>query len=490
MSTAANTYVVPDRLGVFIDNRWVESDSDRWLEVVDPSSALVVARVREASRGNVDAAVTAAQRAFGSWSVTSPAERAAWLDRMADVVAEHERELAELVTMEMGMPLSATPALVRSAVNSFRYYASLARSYEFTEERERIGDGGLTRVEQEPVGVVASIIPWNGPVASMGSKLAPALAAGCTVVFKPAPSTPLALYRAAELFAEIGLPPGVVNMLAADREISEYLATHPGVDKIAFTGSTAAGKRLMELAARHMKRINLELGGKSAAIVLDDAPLDDVVPVLVGAGCFNTGQVCAALTRVLVSDARHDQLVAAMTSAYQAIRIGDARDPATTMGPLAMERQQERVEGYIKLATEEGAHVVTGGGRPAQVGDGFYIEPTLLSGVDNSMRIAQEEIFGPVIAIITYRDEAHAIELANDSEYGLSGAVFSADEQHAIEVARKIRTGTISINTYVITAANTPFGGYKFSGQGREGGPDGLKLYLETKAINLPSRAT
>jgi acyl-CoA reductase-like NAD-dependent aldehyde dehydrogenase len=479
---------IHDRDGVFVDNAWIESTSDRWLEVIDPSFGAIVARVRDASPEDVDAAVASARRAFAGWSTTPPEERAQLLERIAEELERNADELAELTTTEMGAPITMAAYSPRMAAGTFRYYAEQARTFPFRQDRQR-PDGGITRILQEPAGVVAAIAPWNGPLPVAALKLAPALAAGCTAVMKAAPSTPLGTYRFAEILAEAGVPDGVVNVIAADRKGSQHLAEHPDVDKISFTGSTAVGKQLMSLAAERLARITLELGGKSAAIVLDDIPLEQVLPSLVPGGCRNTGQACFALTRVLVSHARHDELVDGMKAAFEGIKIGDAHDPATEMGPLAMERQRDRVEGYIRLAREEGATVVTGGGRPEGTPDGYFTEPTLLTGVDNSMRIAREEIFGPVISVIPYHDTNDAVRIANDTDYGLSGAIYAADPEKGFDIARRVRTGTITVNSFVFDTT-VPFGGYKCSGQGREGGPEGLAPFLEYKSVHMVPQRT
>jgi betaine-aldehyde dehydrogenase len=348
---------------------------------------------------------------------------------------------------------------------------------------------GLARraaVLSEPVGVVAAIAPWNGPLYLAVSKLAPALAAGCTVVVKPAPETPLNAIALAEACAAAGLPPGVVSILSSGREVGQHLVAHPGVDKVAFTGSTAAGRRIMATCAERMARVTLELGGKSAAILLDDADPATAAAEMVMGTTMNSGQACALLSRILVPDALHDRFVDALASLLGDLVVGDPFDEATDLGPLIAERQRDRVESYIRIAQDEGAKVAIGGGRPAGLDRGWYVEPTILDGVDNSMRVAREEIFGPVVSVIRYgSDQAEAISVANDSEYGLHGAVFTSDLDRGMAVARSIRTGTFTINGFGLDPS-IPFGGYKQSGIGREGGRSGLDAYLETKAVFLP----
>ena len=348
---------------------------------------------------------------------------------------------------------------------------------------------GTTLVRREPVGVVGAIVPWNVPLYVTMSKLAPALVAGCTIVLKPAPETPLDAYILAEAFAEAGLPKGVLNIVSAGREVGEHLVKHPDVDKISFTGSTAAGKRIMSLCGEQLKRVSLELGGKSAAVILDDADLDTTIPGLLPNSLMNNGEACVAQTRILAPRDRYQEVVDRLVEAVRAMPVGDPMDPATQIGPLVASRQRDRVEGYIAIGQEEGAKVAIGGGRPAGADKGWYVEPTVFVGVDNKMRIAQEEIFGPVVAVIPYDGEADAVRIANDSSYGLSGTVWTADPARGVDVARKVRTGTYTVNGFVLDFA-TPFGGFKQSGIGRELGPEGLEEYLELKSVNLPAGYT
>jgi aldehyde dehydrogenase (NAD+) len=330
--------------------------------------------------------------------------------------------------------------------------------------------------------VVAAIAPWNAPYAIMTQKIAPALVAGCTVIMKPAPETPLEAYIIAECAEEAGLPPGVLNLVPAHREASDHLVRNPGVDKVGFTGSTAAGRRIASVCGERIARVTLELGGKSAALVLDDFPVDQAAAILTGTICTMTGQVCATLSRVIVSRHRHDELAAAIVEAMGRIRVGDPNDPASQMGPLAMRRQLERVEGYVQKGIEQGAKLACGGRRPPHLPKGFYFEPTLFTNVDNRMVIAQEEIFGPVISLIACEDEADAIRIANDSIYGLNGAVFTPDADKAYRVARQLRTGCVGQNGLRMDFM-APYGGFKQSGIGREGGPENFLAYTETKTI-------
>jgi acyl-CoA reductase-like NAD-dependent aldehyde dehydrogenase len=337
--------------------------------------------------------------------------------------------------------------------------------------------------------VVAAIVPWNVPQFTLMLKLAPALIAGCTVVVKPAPETPLDTYLLAEWIIEAGLPAGVVNIVAAGREVGEHLVRHPGINKVSFTGSTAAGRKIGAICGEQLKRCTLELGGKSAAVVLDDFELTDKsARMLVTGAMVNAGQVCAAQTRILVPANRHDEIVGAMSEVTRALRVGDPVAATTDIGPLISERQRDRVERYIRLAVEEGASLVAGGSRPA-IEPGWYVQPTLFADVDNAMTIAREEIFGPVAAVIPYHDEAEAVAVANDSEYGLAGAVWTADIDHGEAVAARIRTGSVAVNSPGPLDAYGPFGGFKSSGYGREGGTEALDDYTEPQTIILPARA-
>jgi betaine-aldehyde dehydrogenase len=363
------------------------------------------------------------------------------------------------------------------------YYTKLAREYPF--EERRAGVMGPALVRREPVGVVGAIVPWNVPLFVSMLKLGPAMAAGATVVLKPAPETPLDAFLLADILNEAGLPPGVIHVVPAGREAGESLVVHPDVDKISFTGSTVAGRRIGALCGERLRRLTLELGGKSAAIVLDDADLEATMNGLVPAAIMNNGQACVAQTRILASRDRYQDVVDALVDRVKALKVGDALDPATEVGPLVAERQRTRVEGYIAEGQKEGAKVAAGGGRPASQSKGWFVEPTVFVNVDNKMKIAREEIFGPVLAVIPYDNVDDAIAIANDSNYGLSGTVWSGDVEAGIDVARRVRTGTYSVNQFMLEFA-APFGGFKESGLGRELGPEGLQGYVEYKTIALP----
>ena len=477
-----------DRSAFFIDGDWAAPATGATLQVVSPHTEQVVATVPEGSPADIDAAVAAARRAFdeGPWPRMSPDERIEVVQAFSNLYAGKLAEMAELITIEMGSPTSFSN-LAQSPAPWMQIESFLAVARAFPWEEARPGALGTdVIVRREPVGVVAAIPPWNVPQFTTMSKVVPALLAGCTVVVKPAPETPLDTYLMAELLAEAGVPAGVVNIVAAGREVGEHLVAHAGVDKVAFTGSTAAGRKIAAVCGEQLKRVSLELGGKSAAIVLDDADLAATMEGLKFTALMNSGQACVAQTRILAPRSRYDEVVDALAATVSTMQIGDPMDPATEIGPMVAQRQQERVEKYIALGQEEGARVVVGGnGRPDGLDAGWYVRPTVFADVDNRMRIAQEEIFGPVLSVIPFDDVDDAIRIANDSDYGLAGTVWTADVDAGLDVARRVRTGTYGVNTYTMDFA-APFGGYKSSGIGREFGPEGLAQYAELKAIYTP----
>jgi betaine-aldehyde dehydrogenase len=412
----------------------------------------------------------------------SHAERASYLRAFAEKMRERADDIARIWPNEMGILHSISQTLSHSVGDMYQSYADLAADVPFIESRTTASGAAHALVVREPVGVVGAIIPWNGPIMLTALKLAPALLAGCTVVIKASPEAPGHILLTAEVAEEVGLPPGVVNVLTADREASEALVRHPGVDKISFTGSSATGKRIATILGERIGRYTLELGGKSPAILLDDYDLGLAAQSLANSSCLMTGQVCAALTRVIVPRRRHDEMVEALSAEFEKIRVGDPFDPATQMGPLATARQRDRVESYIQLGRAEGFEVATGGGRPAHLNRGFFVEPTVFRNVQNSARIAQEEIFGPVLCVIPANDENDAVRIANDSQFGLNASVFTNDAERAYQIARQLRSGTVGHNAMRVDLGIS-FGGFKQSGIGREGGLEGLHPYLETKTV-------
>jgi aldehyde dehydrogenase (NAD+) len=477
-----------DRTTFFIDGDWAAPASSDTIEVVSPHTEQVVATVPEGSSADIDAAVAAARRAFdhGPWPRLSPEERIEVVQNFSNLYAGRMGEMADLITAEMGSPTSfSNLAQAPAPWMMIEAFLTVARNFPWEEKRTgMLGTDVIVR--REPVGVVAAIPPWNVPQFTTMSKVIPALLSGCTVVVKPAPETPLDTYLMAELLQEAGVPAGVVNIVAAGREVGEHLVAHPGIDKVAFTGSTAAGRKIAAVCGEQLKRVSLELGGKSAAIVLDDADLAATMEGLKFTALMNSGQACVAQTRILASRANYSTVVDALAETVAGMQVGDPMDPATEIGPMVAQRQQERVEKYIALGQEEGARVVLGGnGMPDGLTSGWYVRPTIFADVDNGMRIAQEEIFGPVLSVISFDDVEDAIRIANDSEYGLAGTVWTGDVEAGIDVARRVRTGTYGVNTYTMDFA-APFGGYKSSGVGREFGPEGMAHYTELKAIYRP----
>ena len=464
---------------VFIDGRL--RAADRAEPVLEAATGEPLGDGASATAAEVDEAVTAARAALAEWSSAPPDHRAEVLGGFAAALQRRARTTDQLVTRENGMPMS----LSRGANGAFpaallRYYAQLITETPIEEIRPSVI--GHTIVRREPVGVVAAVVPWNYPQALSAFKLAPALAAGCTVVLKAAPETALDALVFAEAAQECGLPPGVLNIVPGAVEAGAHLVSHPGVDKVSFTGSTAAGRAIGEVCGRLLRPVTLELGGKSAAIILDDADLDATMKGLRSASFVNNGQTCYLSSRILAPRSRYDDVVAALVALVDGMKVGDPLDPATDIGPLVSARQRERVLGYIEAGRNSDAKLVVGGSVPADQPRGWFVAPTVFADVHNSDRIAQEEIFGPVLAVIPYDGDAEAIALANDSEFGLAGTVWSGDDDRATEVAREIRTGTVGINDYQLDF-RAPFGGVKASGIGRELGPEGLEAFFSLKSI-------
>ncbi|MEV7694671.1 aldehyde dehydrogenase family protein [Microbacterium sp. NPDC089189] len=465
----------------FIGGAWRPSSGAR-LPVVNPATLAPVGSAVDGTPADVDAAVRAAARALaGEWGRSDAAERAGWMERLADELERIGTEVSDLVTAQMGQPVGLSRVLSSAVpVSQLRYYAGLARSFRSEALRDNAVFPGQTRVRREPVGVVGLIVPWNYPQSLLMAKLAPALAAGCTVVIKPAAETPLDALLLAQAVERIGLPAGVVNVVTGGRDTGAALVDHPGVQKIAFTGSTEVGRRIAARCGERLVPVTLELGGKSAAVVLDDADAAAVVADLRGNSFLNSGQTCFLLSRVLVPRTRRDELVDALVATAQDLRVGDPRGVDTELGPLVSDRIRSRVDGLVQRAREAGADVLTGG--RARDGVGYYYEPTVIRGAAPDSELIQTEVFGPVVAVQVYDDVEGAIALANGTPYGLGGAVYSADDDRALQVARRLTTGTVGINGYR-PDYGSPFGGYKASGLGREHGPEALENFLATKSI-------
>ena len=479
-----DTLAHPDK--IFINGRWIEPSTKRRFGIRSSSTEELLFSVTEAQIADMEAAVDAAREAFdtGPWPRMPAAERKPYIEAIGKAVLKRSADLSAIWTHEVGVTKTLADLVMPAMAGVYDYYAMLADSFPFIEQHTPQGGGALGLIVREPVGVIAAISPWNAPFSLMTYKIAPALLAGCTIVLKASPEAPASAYIMAEIVEEAGLPPGVFNMIAADRAVSEQLVRHPDIDKVTFTGSSAAGKMIGGICAERLARCTLELGGKSPAIVLDDYDVAEVAQVMAGVASAMTGQTCSALTRVIVTRRREKELIEAMRAAYASINVGDPFAPGTHMGPLATAIHRDRVETYIASGRAAGAKVVTGGGRPLHLDRGYYVEPTIFARVDNDMQIAREEIFGPVACVIAADNEDHAVELANDSVFGLNASIFTNDVERAYRVARDLRSGTVGHNAFR-TDFSIAFGGFKQSGIGREGGVEGLLPFLETKTIIL-----
>ncbi|MEY9873239.1 aldehyde dehydrogenase (NAD+) [Streptacidiphilus sp. MAP12-33] len=476
-----------DRL--FIGGTWTEPSAPELRDILSPHDESLVGRAAQARPDDVDRAVAVARAAFdeGTWPNTPPSERIAVLRRLNALREARAEQIAAVITAENGSAGWFTRAGQPSLTRQAHAYLKAAEELAWEETLTPTDPAATVRsvVRREPIGVVAAVIPWNSPFSASLAKIIPALLAGNTVILKVSPENSLSMGLLADLLAECGLPAGTISVLPADRETSEHLVSHPDVDKIAFTGSTGAGRRIASIAGQQLKRVSLELGGKSAAIVLPDADLAKFTAGLAFSCLLNNGEACIAQTRILAPRSRYEEVVDAVKQVVETLKVGDPQDPDTFIGPMIRRDQQQRVRDYIATGIEEGARLVTGGPQvPAGLERGYYVSPTVFADVDNAMRIAQEEIFGPVLVVIAYEDEDDAVRIANDSEYGLSGGVWSADERHALAVARRIRTGTVTINVAPV-GFDGPFGGFKASGIGREYGFAGLNTYLEYKTVTL-----
>lgn len=472
----------PDRF--FIGGKWVAPSTGSRIDVINPATEERFISVAEAQAEDMARAVEAARSAFdnGPWPHLSHAERAAYLTAIANMLDKRAGDSADIMSNENGATLPVAQGTVGAAAYLYRFYADLAERFPFQEIHEPWAGGNHALLVREPVGVVGAIVPWNAPPLTIAAKIAPALLAGCTIVLKASPEAPGAAYILGEIAEMIGLPPGVLNVVTADRDVSELLVRNDAVDKITFTGSSAAGKTIASICGSRIARCTLELGGKSAAVIYDDYDLATAANELSNSIQILSGQVCAALTRIVVSHHRHDDLVEALAASFSRIRVGDPMAANVDMGPLAMERQRDRVEGYIAKGRAEGAVVASGGKRPAHLNRGFFMEPTVLAGVDNNMTIAREEIFGPVVCVIPALGEKHALEIANDTSFGLNASIFTNDAERAYKAARSLRSGTVGHNA-LRGDFSIAFGGFKQSGIGREGGVEGLLPFLETKTI-------
>ena len=470
------------RQQIYVGGNWVDSAGDGSIDVVNPSNEEVIGSVPDGVSADVDAAVAAAREAFSGWAATPLEERLGYIEKLAGQLGARSEEIGELISREVGMP-GKMAVMIQAGLPAGTTASVPGTAREFPFE-ETLGRSLVTR---EPVGVVGCITPWNYPLHQIMAKIAPAMAVGCTVVLKPSEVAPLNAFVLADIIDELGFPAGVFNLVSGvGPVVGEAIAAHPDVDMVSFTGSTRAGTRVAEVAAANVTRVHQELGGKSANIVLDDADFAAAIPSAVGACYLNSGQTCSALTRLLVPADRMDEAAELAAQAAAGFTVGPADDEGSRLGPLVSQTQWDRVQGYIQAGIDEGATLVTGGtGKPEGLDAGYYVKPTVFSNVDNSMSIARDEIFGPVLSIIGYDNEEDAIRIANDSDYGLSGGVWSSDNDRALAVAKKLRTGEVDMNGSFLNT-DAPFGGYKKSGNGRELGRFGLSEFVEAKQINLP----
>lgn len=478
-----------ERGHLYIGGEWHRSTDPAMTDIVSPATEKVFGTAPTGTPADVDRAVDAARQALHSavWAGSTGAERAGWMRALAAELALRGDDTAHLVSNENGMPISlARVAEGQGPAATLRYYADLAEATPSEEHRTGTRPGRATVVRRDPVGVVAIVVPWNFPQSLTMFKVAPALAAGCTVVIKPAPETAVDAFALADAAEACGFPPGVINVITGGREVGAHLVSHPGVHKVSFTGSTAAGRVIAEVCGRLLRPVTLELGGKSAAIVLDDADLTQTVRGLSWVSLLNNGQTCYLNSRILAPRSRYAEVVDAVADLAGSLPVGDPADPATRVGPLVSSAQRSRVEGFIAAGRHQGGRVVTGGGRPEHLPVGWYVEPTVLADLDPGSTPVREEIFGPVLCVLPYDDLDDAVRLANDSDYGLGGTVWTSDPERGLEVARRVETGSIGVNFFDLDLG-APFGGVKASGLGRELGPEGLDAYVSLKSMYLSS---
>jgi acyl-CoA reductase-like NAD-dependent aldehyde dehydrogenase len=475
--------------GLFVNGEWIPAASGKTFEVIDPATGEVTARVADAGEKDVEEAVKSAEEAFQDkrWLSIPPLERGRILRQVADLIRKNHMELAQIMTRENGMPLNmALFVEIPMAADCFDFFASLVvqpQGEVLPFSLNGVPPNYMAWTMKEPIGVAGLITPWNFPLLMPTWKVAPALAAGCTMILKPAPETPLTALKLAELCQEAGVPDGVLHVLTGKDEAGKAIVRHPGIPKIAFTGETATGRHILQSAAPYIKRVSLELGGKSPNIIFDDADIEDAAKSALFGIFYNSGQVCQAGSRILVHQSVYDTFTEALVEKAKKLKVGPGIEMRNDLGPVVSKTQHDKILQYIEIGQKEGATLLTGGRIPEGLTDGYFIEPTIFADVDPTMRIAREEIFGPVVSVIPFKDEDEAVQIANDTIYGLAAAVWTRDMKKGLRMAQRVKSGTLWINTYQVLSPTLPFGGYKQSGIGRELGVQALDSYLETKSV-------